>query len=131
MVKDEHRIRRLLVDTLQEAGYDVIEAENEAEGLDNIYREHPDIILLDVIMPAMDGFQVLERLRDDAAILPIPVMMVTVKGREQDLLKAKALGASDYISKPWLPNEVESKVMNIVAGMQRLSDGASHGRMPR
>lgn len=124
VVEDERLIRWLLVDILQSAGYDVIEAENGGEGLDKVYGEHPDIILLDVKMPEMDGFQVLERLKDFAAVPPIPVIMVTVTTQEKDLLKANALGASGYISKPWLPDEVESKVMSIVAGTQQLADGA-------
>ena len=118
VVEDERRIRQLLVDILVDEGYEVIEAEDGGEGLEKVRSEHPDIILLDVMMPVMDGYQVLEKLKSDSAIQAIPVIMVTAKGQDTDVIRARELGASDYISKPWEPDEVESKVMKIESAIQ-------------
>ena len=106
-----------LIDNLVDAGYDVIEAEDEGEELKKVYDELPNIILLDVMMPVMDGFQVLERLKEDPAVRGIPDIMVTAKGQETDVMKARELGATEYIIKPWGPDEVETKVMSIRSGI--------------
>jgi len=113
VVEDERRIRELLVDILLDSGYDVIEAEDGWEGLEIACIEHPDIMLLDVMMPAMDGFQVLEKLKGDPAVQSIAVIMVTAKGQETDVVKAKELGAIGYICKPWDPDEVETQVKKV------------------
>ena len=113
IVEDELRIRQLLADILLDAGYDVVEAQHGGEGLDKVYAEQPNIILLDVMMPVMDGLQMLEQLKQDPTIQAIPVIMVTAKGQEQDVLRAQELGASDYIFKPWEPDEIECKVKSI------------------
>ena len=120
VVEDERRIRELLVDILLDAEYDVIEAEDGCEGLEKACREHPDIILLDVMMPAMDGFQVLEKLKADPAAQSIAVIMVTAKGQETDFVKAEELGAIGYICKPWDPDEVETQVKKVDSGTKRL-----------
>ncbi len=113
VVEDERRIRDLLVDILLDSEYDVIEAETGCEGLEKAFSEHPDIILLDVMMPAMDGFQVLEKLKDDPAVQSIAVIMVTAKGQETDVVKAKEMGAIGYICKPWEPDEIETQVRKV------------------
>ena len=113
VVEDERRIRELLVDILRDSGFDVIEAEDGSEGLEKACSEHPDIILLDVMMPAMDGFQVLEKLKDDPAVQSIAVIMVTAKGQDTDVVKAKEMGAIGYICKPWEPDEIETQVKKV------------------
>jgi len=120
VVEDEHRIRELLVDILLDAEYDVIEAKDGREGLEKACSEHPDIILLDVMMPAMDGFQVLEKLKADPAVQSIAVIMVTAKGQETDVVKAKEMGAIGYICKPWDPDEVETQVKKVESVTKRL-----------
>ena len=121
VAEDERRIRELLVDILFYAGYDVVEAENGGVALEKVREEHPDIILLDVMMPVMDGFRVLEKLDNDPSTQWIPVIMVTAKGQERDELEARATGAWDYITKPWEPGEVESKVMNAEIAARRVN----------
>ena len=113
VVEDERRIRELLVDILLDSEYDVLEAEDGCEGLEKACSEHPDIILLDVMMPAMDGFQVLKKLKADPAGQSIAVIMVTAKGQETDVAKAKEMGAVGYICKPWEPDEVEAQVKKV------------------
>ena len=112
VAEDEEHIRKMLVDLLFYEGYDVIEAADGGAALEMACSEQPDLILLDVMMPVMDGFQVLEKLKNDLSTQSIPVIMVTAKGQERDELQARATGAWDYITKPWEPGEVESKVMN-------------------
>ncbi len=113
VAEDEYPIRAVLVDILLDVGYEVIEAMDGGTALQKACHEHPDIILLDMMMPVMDGFQVLEKLQNDPATKSMPVIMVSAKGHEEDQLRATSLGASDYITKPWEPDEVESKVMRM------------------
>ena len=107
---DARNVRLSLVYILFDAGYDVIEAGNGAEAVEKATQEQPDLILLDVMMPVMDGFEVLNRLRDNPATETIPVVLLTVlpaaKG-EQDGLN---LGVAHYITKPWKPGSVELTV---------------------
>ena len=116
---DERDIRNLLVDDLSDAGYDVIVAQDGSAAFDKACDESPDIILLDVMMPVMDGFQVLQKLKDNSATRSIPVIMVTAKGQEHDQQKAMTIGAYDYITKPWDSDEVESKVIRAEATIRK------------
>ena len=119
VVEDERRIRELLVDILLDSEYDVIEAEDGRLGLEKALSDHPDIILLDVMMPAMDGFQVLEKLKEDPAGQSIAVIMVTAKGQDTDVVRAEELGAIAYICKPWGPDEVEAAVKKVESVLGR------------
>ena len=101
-------------ETLSDLGYDVLEAADGVAGLHRALEEHPDVILLDVMMPAMDGFQVLAKLKEHAETHPVPVIMVSARGQEQDIMKAMRGGAWGYVIKPWNPNDLESKVKNAV-----------------
>jgi two-component system phosphate regulon response regulator PhoB len=112
VVEDDRDIRALLIDTLSDIGYEVIGAEDGDTGLRRALNELPDIILLDVMMPAMDGFQLLEKLKEDLNTRSIPVIMVSARSQEQDILGAMKAGAWGYIIKPWEPDELESKVMD-------------------
>ena len=104
---DEKGIRELLADTLSEAGYHVIEAADGAEALKKAGEEYPDIILMDVIMPVMNGLQALGKLRESPSTESIPVILLTalsaVKG-EADPMK---LGITHYLTKPWQRGTVE------------------------
>ena len=110
VVEDESDIRELLVDILRDSGYDVVEAGDGGAALDVVNQERPDIILLDVMMPVMDGFQVLKLLKGDPVTRSTPVIMVSAKSQEQEVCDAKREGAWDYLIKPWEAGEVEAKV---------------------
>ena len=84
VVDDEQDIRDLLVDILSEAGYEAIEAKNGDTAIEKARLEHPDVILLDVWMPIMDGFVVLKSLKNNPTTQSISVIMVSAKGQEQD-----------------------------------------------
>ena len=115
VVEDDQDIRLLLVGTLADIGYQVAEAADGGIGVRRAVAEDPDIILLDVMMPVMDGFQVLEKLKENPATHPIPVIMVSAKGQEQDIMRAMRDGAWGYVIKPWNPDDLESKLRNVEA----------------
>ena len=107
VVDDERNVRLSLVYILFDAGYDVIEAEDGAAAVQKAVQEQPDLVLLDVMMPVMDGFQVLTKLQENPATEAIPVILLTAlppSEGEQDGMK---MGVSHYITKPWDPESVE------------------------
>ena len=104
---DEQGIRELLTDTLGDAGYDVIEASDGAEALEKAGEEHPDVILLDVIMPVMDGLQTLEKLRESPSTKSIPVILLTAISAVKGEAEAMKLGVTHYLTKPWQKGTVE------------------------
>ena len=107
---DERDIRESLVDILFDSGYDVIEAENGRAAVEAAGRELPDIILLDVWMPAMDGFEALAILREDPATSAIPVILLTAMPPIEGEQAGLNLGVEHYISRPWEPGFVESAI---------------------
>ena len=108
VVEDDEDIRVLLVDTILDMDYEVIAAAHGGIGLKMAIDECPDIVLLDVMMPVMDGFQVLENLKADLGPGCPPVIMVSAKAQEQDVLDAMGKGAWGYVIKPWELGELES-----------------------
>ncbi len=121
VVEDDQDIRDLLVDSLSDMGFDVTEAEDGGAGLQSALEDPPDIILLDIMMPVMDGFQVLSQLRENPDTQSISVIMVSAKGQEQDIVNAQSAGAWGYIIKPWDPEELESKVLNAEAEIRKVA----------
>ena len=118
VVEDDEDIRELLIDSLQDIGYDVIEAQDGISGLAQAQAEIPDVILLDVMMPVMDGFQVLRKLMGNRATRSIPIIMVSARGQEHDIQEALKNGAWDFITKPWAPEDLEAKVLNAQSKIQ-------------
>lgn len=111
VVDDESRMVRFVRMNLELEGYQVTEASNGLEALDRVRDELPDMVLLDVMMPEMDGFETLERLRE---ISTVPVIMLTVKGDEEDRIRGLELGADDYITKPFSPRELASRIRAVL-----------------
>lgn len=101
VVEDDRDIRNLLVDTIMDMGCEVIEAEDGGDGFEQAVTQIPDIILLDMMMPVMDGLQVLGKLKADPGTRNIPVIMVSAKGQGEDVMKALTAGALGYVIKPW------------------------------
>ena len=104
---DARNIRALLVDALGDSGYEVMEAADGGSAWELALYEHPDVILLDVWMPVMDGFEVLRRLRENSATEGIPVILLTALSPQEGELEAMSLGVKHYITKPWEPGTVE------------------------
>jgi len=103
VVEDETHIRRVLEYNLKLDGFEVYLAEDGATGLRLAKEKHPDVILLDWLMPEMSGLQVLTELKNDDASEHIPVFMLTAKGMLNDVTQAFEMGANDYITKPFDP----------------------------
>jgi class 3 adenylate cyclase len=100
VVDDEEPNRMLLRDPLEAHGYEIIEAENGEQALQKVEQRPPDVILLDVMMPRMDGFEVCRRLKSDARTAHIPILIVTALSERMERMMGIAAGASDFLSKP-------------------------------
>lgn len=112
---DDHRMRRLLRLNLEQAGYRVLTAEDGPAALDLVELEEPDLVLLDIMMPGMDGFTFLGRLREFS---DIPVILLTAKGEERDKVRGLDLGADDYLTKPFGPAEMLARVRAVLRRRQ-------------
>ncbi|HEY5001812.1 MAG TPA: response regulator transcription factor [Ktedonobacteraceae bacterium] len=107
IVDDEPRIRDLVRMNLEMEHYSVIEASNGIEALDQLREKLPDLVMLDVMMPEMDGFETLRAIRE---VSTVPVVMLTVRQSEQDRIRGLDLGADDYLAKPFSPRELLSRI---------------------
>jgi diguanylate cyclase (GGDEF)-like protein len=114
VVDDEPLLKEMLYDIFSMAGYDVITAENGKEGLDKIYSESPDFVILDCSMPVMDGFEVLAIIRKEARFINLPVIMLTALAGDTEQIKGLSLGVDDYITKPFKSSVLLTKVKNIL-----------------
>ncbi|MDD5581881.1 MAG: response regulator [Candidatus Marinimicrobia bacterium] len=101
VVDDEENIRKLVQYNLVLDGHEVILAEDGKEGLEKARQEMPDLILLDIMMPEMDGLEVCSRLKKDPEMRDIPIFMLSAKGQMKDLEDAFEAGADNYITKPF------------------------------
>lgn len=110
MIDDDANARKLAKLLLEREGYEVVTASNGEEGLILAKVMQPDVILLDVMMPKMNGYQTLKRLREDQDIEQIPVIMVSAKGTEQDIATSFRLGAIFHIEKPYETKDLLQKI---------------------
>jgi len=111
IVDDEPRYLRLMEANLTTDGYQVIKATNGQEAVNLVVERHPDLILLDVMMPVLDGFGALERIREFSNV---PVIIVTARGSENDRVRGLDLGADDYIVKPFSATELLARVRAVM-----------------
>ncbi len=118
VVDDEPDVLLLCRVNLEFEGYVVTEASDGVEAMERVRERLPDIILLDVMMPRMDGWQVLKALKDDPQFSDIPVVMLTAKVQDQDQIRGWSSGAAEYITKPFSPLSLS----------QVLDDVLEHGR---
>jgi two-component system phosphate regulon response regulator PhoB len=110
VVEDEQEIRELLVFTLLRDGYEVVEAETAEIALEKIDNSLPDLILVDWMLPGMDGIDLAKRLRRDELTADLPIVMLTARGEEADKLQSFAGGIDDYITKPFSPRELLARL---------------------
>jgi two-component system alkaline phosphatase synthesis response regulator PhoP len=108
VVEDDAGIRVVLQDTLASQGYDVVTAENGIKGLELAKQLRPDLVILDVMLPMMDGYEICKRIRKEG--ITSPVMMLTVKDEEVDKVLGLELGADDYMTKPFSVKELSARV---------------------
>ena len=107
VVDDEPRIVRFVQMNLELEGYQVSTASSGLEAIDKVRREIPNLVILDIMMPEMDGYETLERIR---RVSNVPVIMLTVKAEEEDKVRGLEFGADDYVTKPFSPRELMSRV---------------------
>ncbi|MCG8602898.1 MAG: response regulator transcription factor [Verrucomicrobiales bacterium] len=115
IVDDEEDIRELIaVNLMREENYQLIEAEDGLEALRQANDERPDLIILDLMLPQMDGLTVYKNLRENAITQKIPVIMLTARGRLEEKIEGLELGADDYMPKPFSPKELMLRVRNLL-----------------
>ena len=107
VIEDDEDIRTVVATRLKRAGFDTTVAANGKDGLRRFYGDRPDLVLLDIAMPVMDGWQVLERLRE---VSDVPVLILTAAAQERDKLRGLRSGADDYITKPFSGEELLARV---------------------
>jgi DNA-binding response OmpR family regulator len=110
VAEDEKQIADMIAFKLTNGGHQVIRAEDGEEAVNLAARERPDLILLDAMMPGLSGFEVLRRLKGDPLLRAVPVIMVTAKGHERDVLSGLRGGAVDYVVKPFSLKELSARV---------------------
>jgi CheY-like chemotaxis protein len=115
IVDDEPDIVRLLTDYLSGLGYGITAAYNGKEGLEMARKESPDLILLDYVMPEMDGYAFLDELRRDPQLLAIPTIMITVKDSYADQIYAAVHATPDYLAKPFSLKQLNEMVIKVLA----------------
>ena len=107
VVDDETRILNFLVARLNASGYEVITAANGVEGLEQVKAQEPDLVVLDLLMPKMDGLEMLKELRSFSMV---PVIILTARGADSDRIRGLQLGADDYLPKPFNPDELVARM---------------------
>ena len=117
VVDDEADIRELVRELLERAGHDVVEAPNGGEAVKRLYEQHPDLVILDVSMPVLDGWETLKRIRE---VSQVPVLMLTARAQELDKVRGLRSGADDYITKPFGRQELLARVS---ANLRRAPSG--------
>jgi two-component system alkaline phosphatase synthesis response regulator PhoP/two-component system response regulator VicR len=122
VVDDERHIVRLVQVTLERAGYQVAVAYDGRECLQNVTKEKPDLIVLDVMMPHMDGFEVLQNLKANQETDSIPVVMLTAKAQDQDIFRGWQQGVEWYQTKPFNPMELLTVIKRIFQSQEQPPD---------
>ena len=110
IAEDSSTVRRLVAARLTADGYDVIEAADGEVALALARQEHPDLVILDKVMPKLDGFEIVRALREDPATRAVPIVMLTDRTSEEDVLGGLHLGVEEYMSKPFSPHELSARV---------------------
>jgi two-component system, OmpR family, alkaline phosphatase synthesis response regulator PhoP len=127
-VDDEKHIVRLVQVNLERQGYEVITASDGKEALEKVASEHPDLLVLDVMMPYMDGFEVLQNLRRNPETREIPVIMLTAKAQDADVFRGWQSGVDCYLTKPFNPMELITFVKRIFKSLDE-TGGGSDGKV--
>jgi len=125
-VEDDANIRKLIVYTLQSTGFEAQGFEDGKSFLEAVDREIPELVILDIMLPGMDGMEILSRLKKNDKTKEIPVIMATAKGAEYDKVQGLDAGADDYVTKPFGMLELVSRVKAVLRRTQKNTDAAKH-----
>jgi DNA-binding response OmpR family regulator len=129
IVEDESEIRELLAHYLRKEGFDPLLAADGEAGFREAKARRPDLVILDILLPGVDGLDLLRMIRSDAALSRIPVLMLTAKGDETDRVVGLELGADDYLAKPFSPREVVARIKAILRRTSPPPPGGEEGRV--
>lgn len=121
VAEDQKTTARLIEFKLTNAGYKVVVVEDGLSALHTVQSIVPDMILLDIMMPLMTGFEVLVELKKNPSTKNIPVIILTAQSREEEIVKGLELGADDYILKPFSPNELLARIRTVFLRAQKRS----------
>src|SRR5580692_7044406 len=124
IIDDDRKLCRLIRDYLEPMGYDIIMAHTGPDGLDHALLEKPSAIILDVMLPGMDGFEVLKKLRHKS---DVPVLMLTGRGEEPDRIVGLEIGADDYLPKTFSTRELLARLRAVTRRTKRKQAGESEG----
>src|SRR5512142_31525 len=124
IIDDDLDTLRLVGLMLQRQGYQISAATNGQQGLEKAFEEDPDLILLDVMMPDMDGYEVARRLRQNPSTVETPILMFTAKSQLDDKVIGFEVGANDYLTKPTHPSELQARVKALLARAHEKKDVA-------
>ena len=122
-VDDEKAIVRLVQVNLEREGYKVVTAYDGREALEKVASERPDLVVLDVMMPYMDGFEVLQQMKKDPETRDIPVIMLTAKAQDADVFRGWQSGVDCYLTKPFNPMELKAFVKRVFKSIEDEQDG--------
>jgi len=114
VVDDEKDLLDLVKRILLRGGFEVITALDGKEGLAKVYSEAPDLMILDINMPVMGGWEVCRKIREDPLYKHLPIIMLTVRKKKEDQLKGLDLGGDEYITKPFYPTELLARVKTLL-----------------
>ena len=114
IIEDEKAIVRMLDYNLKKEGFRALSANNGEDGLDMARKEHPDLILLDLMLPEMDGLEVCKAIKNDTKTAHIPIIILTAKAQETDKIVGLELGADDYMTKPFSPRELIARIRAVL-----------------
>jgi DNA-binding response OmpR family regulator len=110
LVEDEDTLRRVMRDLLEQEGYRICEARDGAEALEQVDRHNPDLVLLDLNLPNVDGYSVLAQLRSRPATMDLPVVVLSARGDEDNEVRVLRLGATDFLTKPFRPRALAARL---------------------
>lgn len=122
IVEDEDRLREILKDYFEEEGFDIIEAVNGREAIEKFEKHKIDLILLDIMMPEIDGMTVCKRIRRNS---DVPIIIITAKSEDEDKILGFELGADEYVTKPFSPKVLVARTKALLKRMDQVSSGAN------
>jgi two-component system, OmpR family, alkaline phosphatase synthesis response regulator PhoP len=131
VIEDEADLREVLSYNLAREGYRVVSAETATDGLRKARKDAPDLVLLDLMLPDLDGLEVCRRLKKDPVTAAVPVIMVTAKTEEADVVVGLGVGADDYIAKPFSPRTLVARVKAVLRRGPQRDEGGPRDRVTR
>lgn len=115
VVEDDKFLRELIAQKLLKEGYDIVQAVDGEKGLKSVKDEKPDLVLLDLILPGIDGFEVLAKVKEDPVLSAVPIIILSNLGQKEDIERGLKMGANDYLIKAhFTPSEIIEKVRSVI-----------------